>query len=155
MSKVEEHLRGRGLDFELIPHPQVYTSVDEARALGISADEVLETVAVKTASGYALAVIPGARRLDMKLLRKAVGDKHVRLATEEELARDLPDYELGALPPLGSLLGAQLYVDPEVLEHETLVFPAGTQTGSMRVRREQLFRGEPVSILPITRHPQE
>lgn len=103
MSAVAEHLRGRGIAFEEIPHAKVYTSIAEAQALGIAADEVLKGIVVKTAAGYALAAIPGARRLDMGLVRHAVEDHHARLATEEELEREFPAYELGALPPVGSI----------------------------------------------------
>ena len=89
------------------------TSVDEARALGIEVGEVLKTLAVRTGSGYALVVIPASRRLDLHLAREALGDNRARLASEEELGRDFPDYELGALPPLGALLDAPVYVDLE------------------------------------------
>jgi prolyl-tRNA editing enzyme YbaK/EbsC (Cys-tRNA(Pro) deacylase) len=94
-------------------HRRVLLSVDEARALGIEVGEVLKTLAVRTGSGYALVVIPASRRLDLHLAREALGDNRARLASEEELGRDFPDYELGAPPPLGALLDAPVYVDPE------------------------------------------
>ncbi len=155
MSAVAEHLEGRGVAFELVPHDQTYTSVDEARALGIAADEVIKSIALKTSTGYVLAAVPAARRLDMKLVREAAGDKHARLATEDELERDFPQYELGGLPPLGSLLDVHVYVDPEVMQHETVVFAAGSQTESVKIRREDLFRDEPVTVAALTQHPEE
>ena len=118
MTQVTEHLQTHGVPFEHIAHQQAYTSIAEARALGIDASEVLKTVAMRVADGYALMAVPATGRLDMHLVQAAVGDRHVRLATEQELLRDFPDIELGALPPLGSLLGAPLYVDQEVLQHE-------------------------------------
>jgi prolyl-tRNA editing enzyme YbaK/EbsC (Cys-tRNA(Pro) deacylase) len=103
MSVVTEHLEQRGSAFELLPHRQAYTSTDEARALGIDAGEVLKTLAVRTGPGYVLAVIPASCRLDLHLVRDALGDHQARLASEEELVRDFPGYQLGALPPLGAL----------------------------------------------------
>jgi Ala-tRNA(Pro) deacylase len=141
--------------FEVIPHGQAYTSLGEAQALGIAAGEVVKTVVVNAASGLVLVAVPGSRRLEMTLVRKAVGDNHARLATEEELTRDFSDYELGALPPLGSLIRAHVYVDPEVMAHDTVVFAAGSQTESVKVRTEDLFRGEPVTVAPLSRHPEE
>ena len=70
---------------------------------------------------------------------------------EEEIEKDFPAYELDAVPPLGSLLGAPTFVDPEVMRHDTLVFAAGTQTESVKVRAEDLFRNEPVTVTPLTR----
>lgn len=99
MTQVTEHLEAHGVPFEPIAHQQAYTSIAEARALGIDASEVLKTVAVHVADGYALMAVPATGRLDMHLVQAAVGDRHARLATEEELLRDFPGIELGALPP--------------------------------------------------------
>ena len=123
----------------MIPHRQAYTSVDEARALGIEVGEVLKTLAVRTGPGYVLMVIPASHRLDLHLAREALGDSRARLASEEELGRDFPDYELGALPPLGALLDTQVYVDPEVLGHDSATFAAGTQTESVKMGTQELF----------------
>ena len=152
VSVVTDLLDKRGGPFELIPHDQAYTSIAEATALGISADEVLKALVLDTASGNAIAVVPGSRRLDMRTVEEAVGAKHVRLATEGEIEKNFPGYELGALPPIGSLFGAQTFVDPEVLQHDTVVIAAGSQTESVKLRTEDLFRDEPVTIAPLTRY---
>jgi DNA-binding Lrp family transcriptional regulator len=111
----------------------------------------VKTIVLDTGSGHALAVIPGSRRLDIRAAKRAVGAKHVRLATEEEIEKVFLGYELGALPPLGSLYDTPTYVDPEVMRRDTLVFAAGTQTASVRVRTEDLFGNEPVTVAPMTR----
>ena len=68
MSVVTEHLEQRGAAFEVLPHRQA--SIDEARALGVDADAVLKTLAVRTGPSYALVVIPAARRLDLQLVTR-------------------------------------------------------------------------------------
>jgi prolyl-tRNA editing enzyme YbaK/EbsC (Cys-tRNA(Pro) deacylase) len=155
MSVVTDHLTERGVAFETIPHEQAFTSIAEAAALGINADEVAKTLVLKTARGLALAVIPGSRRLDPRLAEEATGDRHAHLVSEQELEKAFPGFELGALPPLGSLLGAAVYVDPEVMAHETLVFAAGTQTESVRAKTADLFRDQQVTVLPLARHADE
>jgi Ala-tRNA(Pro) deacylase len=155
MTRVTEHLQTRGVPFEPIAHQQACTSIAGARAPGIDASEVLKTVAMRVAGGYALMAVPATGRLDMRLVQAAAGDRHVRLATEQELRRDFPGIELGALPPLGSLPGAPLYVDPEVLQHETVVFAAGSQTGSVQIKTADLLRHEQVRTLPLTKHADE
>ena len=152
MSVVTEHLEQRGCVFEVIPHRQAYTSVDEARALGIEVGEVLKTLAVRT--GYALAVIPASRRLDLHLAREALGDNRARLASEEELGRDFPDYELGALPPIGALLDAQVYVEPEVLGHDTVTFAAGSQTESVKMSTQELFGTGGFTTVSLVKQPE-
>ena len=154
MSVVTEHLEQRGAAFDVLPHRQAYTSIDEARALGVDADEVLKTLAVRTGPGYVLVVIPAARRLDLQLVREALGDNHARLATEEELARDFPGYQLGALPPLGALVGANVFVDPEVLGHDTVVFAAGTQTESVKMSTQELFGTGGITTVVLVKRPE-
>jgi Ala-tRNA(Pro) deacylase len=138
----------------VLPHRQAYTSIDEARALGVDADEVLKTLAVRTGPSDVLMVIPAARRRELHLVRQALGDNHARLATEEELGRDFPDYQLGALPPLGALVGANVYVDPEMLGHDTLVFAAGTQTESVKMQTQELFGAGEITTVPLVKRPE-
>jgi Ala-tRNA(Pro) deacylase len=151
MSLVTEHLTERGVAFEVVPHRRAFTSLQEAQELGVAADEVLKAVALWTGGKYVLAVVPAPRRLDLRRVREALDDPDARLATEAELAADFPGYELGALPPLGSLLGVPLLVDPEVLEHGLVMFAAGRETESVRVVAADLFRDEPLGVLPLTR----
>jgi Ala-tRNA(Pro) deacylase len=151
MSLVTDYLDKRGVAFEVVAHRRAFTSLQEARELGVAADEVLKTVAFRTRGKYVLAVVPASRRLDLRLVRESLDDPDVRLASEAELAADFPGYELGALPPLGSLLGVRLLVDPEVLGDETVLFAAGTETESIRVRAGELFRDEPLTLRQLTR----
>lgn len=82
-----------------------------------------------------------------------------RLATESEIAGTIPDCELGAVPPLGSVLHAPAYVVPEVLRYRVVAFAAGTQTESVRGPAEELFSGETVTVTcisePRTDRPRE
>ena len=87
MSFVTEYLERRGVGYEVAEHPRAVTSMAEARALGITADEVVKTVVLITDRGLALVVVPASRRLDLRLAREAVGDHAARLASEDELQR--------------------------------------------------------------------
>ena len=139
MSLVTDYLSERGVGFEVVVHRRAFTSLQEARSVGVAAEEVLKTVALWTGGKYVLAVVPASRRLELRRVREA------------ELQLDFPGYELGALPPLGSLLGVPLLVDPEVLDHELVVFAAGTETESVRVVTGELFRDESLAVMPLTR----
>ena len=150
MSYVLDYLQGRGSVFTVIPHPKTATAADEAHALYLSEDEVVKTVVVMANYGPALMVIPASRRLDLELAAQATADAQVRLATERELERQFPDYELGALPPLSMLLLAPMYVDPAVAERDSIVFAAGRQDLSVRMATKDLVGTDPVVIAPLT-----
>ena len=155
MSLTTGYLEKRGVPFEVIAHEKAFTSIDEAKALGIEADEVVKTLLVDSERGRFLAVVPGDRRVDMKLVEAVLGDKHAHLAKEEELESMYPEFELGSLPPLGGLLRAHAYVDPDVIRHETVVFAAGTQVESVKAKTGELFRDEPITVTKLTRTPAD
>jgi Ala-tRNA(Pro) deacylase len=155
MKAVLDELRARNVETEEIPHDPAYTALSEAARAGAAPDEVAKTLVLNTKGGHALAVIPASERLDMALVHRALGDSHARLATEDELQRDFPDCELGAFPPLGSLLGAPTYVDPRVMEHDTVVFAAGSATSSLRARTADVFQGENPTVVPLVKEPSE
>lgn len=151
MEAVLDYLENKGRPYVLREHPPTFTSWEEARKVGVDPDRVAKSLLVDTVRGHALAVIPASRRLDMKRLRAAVADPHARLSTESELVHDAPQFELGALPPIGSLIGAPTFVDPEVLAHETIVFAAGRVTGSIEMLTEDLFAAEHVTPARLCR----
>jgi Ala-tRNA(Pro) deacylase len=155
MRELIEELRKRKCRFELIAHPRTFTSIEEALALGVAADEVLKSVIVETHGTDAVLVIPASRRLDMSLVRQALKDPHVRLATEEEITAHFPGTEPGAMHPIGSLFGVRTYVDPEVFEHERVLFATGVRLRSMRTLTKDLFRYEPIAVVALSKHPEE
>ncbi len=151
MSVVLDYLQGRGVTFQVIPHATAESPMDEAHAIGVDPGEVAKTLALLTNDDLVVAVVPASEKLDSRLIRKAIGDEHARLATEEELRLAFPSFELGTLPPLGLLLEVAMYVDPAVMEQETIVFASGRRTQSIRIRTEDLFRGDPIVLTPLTK----
>jgi hypothetical protein len=56
---------------------------------------------------------------------RRLGDSHVRLATEEDLSRDVEGYELGALLSLGALAGDNVYRSRGAATRQWWLRPAG------------------------------
>lgn len=154
MSIVTEYLDACGVPYELIHHDPSMSSLEEARAVHVDADHVLKAVVIATRGERAVALIPASLRLDMHLVREALGDPCAHLATEEELESEYPSIELGGAPALGWLLDAEKLVDPCVLERDTLVFAAGTRTESVRVQTRDLFRGEHAAFVRLAAEPE-
>lgn len=155
MSLVSEHLTRRGLQFEILPHDRAFTARDEARVLGVSPDEIVKTVVLDARDGHVLAIVPGSRRVDLDRVRSVMGDDTIDLASESEIEGDFPEFELGALPPIPSLIDAPVVLDPEVLVHRTVTFAAGNQRESIRAEVEGLFTAPTVTIAPVCTHPTE
>lgn len=150
MSRLTDYLTSKGVAFEVLTHERAFRGIDEARALGIEADEVLKTVILDTGGEHVALVLSSGARLDMGLVREAVGDPDAHLANEDELTRDFGGFELGALPPIGPLLAVPVIVDPEVRAHGPVVFAAGSQTESVKVDAGELFAAVPARVVPLT-----
>lgn len=143
---LEEH----GVAYTVIPHRHVERALDEANALGVEPDAVAKTLVVASPGGYVRAVIPASERLDLHKLRDLLGagSKKVHLASEEDLARDYPEFELGAVPPLGGRPDPVL-VDRRLAEQEEVVFEAGTHEESVRVRSADLLSAAGARVVDL------
>ena len=65
-----------------------------------------KTVALHNDRGFRMAVLPASERLDLHKARVLFGASgHLRLATEDEIEREFPAFDSGALPPFSALLG--------------------------------------------------
>ncbi len=137
--KVLDYLNSNDIEYEVVEHPRVFTSIEEAKALGIDADEIAKCLVINMRGEYVLVVVPGDRRVSNTKLRAALGNKRARLATEAEMKMDFPDWELGAIPPLGDLFGLPIYLDIDLIDHETLLFSAGTHTDSIKIDSADLI----------------
>jgi Ala-tRNA(Pro) deacylase len=68
-----------------------------------------------------------------------VGGKKVRLASEDDLARDYPEFELGAVPPFGGRED-QVLVDERLAGRDSVVVEAGSHDRSVRLKAADLVR---------------
>ena len=72
----------------------------------------------------------------------------MRLATEDELASDYPEFELGAVPPVGGKPDAVL-VDRRVAGRETVVLEAGVHDQSIRIEVADLVRVTDARVVDV------
>lgn len=131
-------LRREHVSYELLPHRHTETAIAEAKALDIEPDQVGKTLILKTPSGYARAVLRAGDRLDLEKARRTLGTPDIELADEIELVGAYPEFELGAVPPIGGPFDRVL-VDERVFDHPFLVFEAGTHDESIRLRTGELL----------------
>jgi Ala-tRNA(Pro) deacylase len=128
LEAVTGYLDERGVDYEVVEHETTYTAAEEARAAGVPPDHAAKTIALRDDQQQRLAVTPASERLDLGKVRELLGaGPSLRLATEEEIERDFPAFELGALPPLGSMLPAPEVIDRRLLDHDRILCHGGDQ----------------------------
>jgi Ala-tRNA(Pro) deacylase len=134
--KIQDFLKQRGVEFELLEHRPTYDSQRMAQAVHVSGYHVAKTVMVRVDPGtrYVVAVLPATHAINFDALKRTLGSTHVELATEIEIARQCPDCEIGALPPFGSQYGMQTVVDSELTHDDFIVFEGSTHSEAIRMK---------------------
>jgi Ala-tRNA(Pro) deacylase len=138
---VTTFLDGQGMRYEVIDHRPTFSAAAEARASGAEPREAAKTLALHDRAGYRMAVIPATHRLDLHRVRELLGaTSHLRLATEDELERDFPMFDVGAMPPLGPMMPMPEIIDVHLLYHESVLCAGGDHKHALRVDPRDLLR---------------
>jgi Ala-tRNA(Pro) deacylase len=139
---VSRLLEGRKVRYEVVEHDATYSAAAEARAIEADPQATAKTVALHDRDGYRLAVVPASERIDLRRVREVLdATHHLRLATEHELERDFPAFEVGAMPPFATTPLPEV-VDLRLLHHDHIVCAGGEHRCSIRM--------EPLELLRIT-----
>lgn len=104
-------------------------AVEAARFLSVPQEQVFKTIVTKREKGKpALAVIPGPRVVDLKLLAGFLGEKKMYLPTERE-AEQLTGLQAGGISPLALInKGFQVVIDSFARNFE-VIYISGGQRG--------------------------
>jgi Ala-tRNA(Pro) deacylase len=138
--------------YELLPHERTESALAEAHALGIAPADVAKTLVVTIPEGYVRAVLPASERIDLRKLREARGGggkKKVHLASEEDLARDYAEFDLGAVPPIGGGRRDPVVIDSRLAERDSVILEAGSHEESVRLATAELLRVTEAEVADI------
>jgi Ala-tRNA(Pro) deacylase len=140
VAAIIEFLDGAGIKYELIEHEPTMSAAAE-RVTERAPDQVAKTVVLHDGSAYVIAVIPASERLDLHKLRELLGaPRQLRLASEDQIARDFPSLEVGAVPPFGPMVPAAEVIDRALLEQQRILCPAGDHRHSVLVDPRDVVR---------------
>jgi Ala-tRNA(Pro) deacylase len=152
MADATRFLEETGIDFEVLEHPRTEKATDEAAALGVGPEEVAKTLVLVASSGNVRAVLAASERIDLHKVAATlgVGGKNVHLASEDNLAHDYPDFELGAVPPFGGRED-RVVVDERLAGRDSVVVEAGSHERSVRLKAADLVRVTNAQVADICR----
>ena len=142
IERTTRHLDEQGIEYELVEHAQAFSAASEAVASGMRPENAAKSVLLHDEEGYRLAVTLASDRLDLRKLTDLLetSKAKLRLATEDEMRADFPDFELGAIPPLGEMLPAPEIVDRRVLDHDRVLCNGGDHTHSVLLDPNDIVR---------------
>lgn len=151
IDRTTQHLDQEGIAYELVEHPEAFSTASEAIASGVRPENAAKSVLLRDGDGYRLAVTLASDRLDLRKLGDVLETtkSKLRLATEDEMRGDFPDFELGAIPPLGEMLPAPEIVDRRVLDHDRVLCNGGDHTHSVLLDPNEIVRASGAHVADV------
>lgn len=151
IDRTTRHLDDLGIEYEVVEHERAFSAASEAVASGVRPDNAAKSVLLHDGDGYRLVVIQASDRLDLGKVRDLLDTARaeLRLVTEDEMAADFAQFELGAIPPLGEMLPAPEIVDRRVLEHDQILCNGGDHTHSVLLDPNDIVRASDAQVADV------
>ena len=143
VNNVTRFLDSRKIQYQVYETPAEKLGAQEtARILNVDPKLVFKTIVVtrEKPKKPVLAVIPGPRNVDLKLLAAALGEKKVHLPTERE-AEQLTGLQAGGISPLALLnKGFQVVIDSSAKNHSAIHISGGQRGLNIRLEVADLIK---------------
>jgi Cys-tRNA(Pro)/Cys-tRNA(Cys) deacylase len=131
---LEAYLEESGIWHRFIDKPETVHTADASKATGIDLHKITKNLVSKTRKGeYALLVVPGDRRVDLKAAAKALGAKKIRLMPFSE-AETISGYPPGGTPTIGHKTPMKVILDEELAGFETFYCGGGSRDRLLELR---------------------
>lgn len=150
--RLEVLLKERHVDFKSLIHPEAYTAQEVAASMHVKGRELAKSVIVKTDGRFVMTVLPAHNLVDFQKLKEFLGERDVRLASEDEFRALFPDCETGAEPPFGNLYNVDTVVDESLTHDEEIYFNAGTHYEAVEMRFRDYKELVKPKVADIVRH---
>lgn len=124
IQKLKEFLDGNKVKYVTVRHSTAYTAQETAASAHIPGKELAKTVVLRIDGRMAMAVLPASHKLDIPLLKKALGAHDVEIVHEADFRDLFPGCDTGAMPPFGNLYGMDVLVDSVLAEDAEIAFNA-------------------------------
>jgi Cys-tRNA(Pro)/Cys-tRNA(Cys) deacylase len=150
-------LKARGIVHEAYHFPETVQSASGvAPHLGIPVSQVYKTLVVLPVHGRPLLVmIPGDREIHLKQLARVLGEKKLRMATQQE-AVALTGLQVGGISALALRhKNFQVYLDRTAEGLEKISVSAGQRGVEVRLRVTDLVHTTGAAFVDATLPPQE
>jgi Cys-tRNA(Pro)/Cys-tRNA(Cys) deacylase len=143
VNNVTRFLDSRKVKYQAFETPaEKLGALETARILNIDPELVFKTIVVTREKPRkpVLALVPGPRDVDLKLLAAALGEKKVYLPTERE-AEQLTGLQAGGISPLALInKGFQIVIDVSAEKHSEIHVSGGQRGLNVRLPVADLIK---------------
>ncbi len=156
---VVDKLAELSMDYQIVEHPPALTTEEADSYIegieGVRTKTMFLTNRKKTA--YYLLIMDDKKRLDMDLFKELVGEKKIRMASEESLMEKM-HLPAGVVSPFGLLNNEghdiKVYIDQEIMDQSRMSFHPNTNEKTIFIARQDLLDflesiGHPAHIIEL------
>jgi Ala-tRNA(Pro) deacylase len=136
---IRKMLELRGIPFEELHHPEVFTAQQVAQREHISGHRVAKVVVVMADGRPVELILPASRHVSLDQVRTVLNVQTIRLATEAEMERFFTDCEVGAIPALRHWQDVDVLMDPSLRVEGQILFQAGTHVDAVRLNFQDWY----------------
>ena len=135
---IKQILGQNRVEYTVHEHEPVYTNPTMAEALGTDESKTVKSLVLMTKEKEtAVLVLPGDKRVDWKKAAAGMGTKKVSFAKPEHVKESV-GCDVGCVPPFGQLTELPVYMDPELVEKDTVYFNPGVHDKSLQIKASDL-----------------
>lgn len=142
---VENKLNELEIDFKIVDHPPAFTTEEADKYIeghdGVRTKSMFLTDRKK--KNFYLVILDDYKRLDMDLFKDIVGEKKVKMASENSLMEKMK-LPAGTVSPFGLLNNEdhdiKFYMDKEIADEEIMTFHPNTNEKTLFLKTKDLFK---------------
>jgi Ala-tRNA(Pro) deacylase len=150
--KIKSYLQEVKIPYEVLHHSVTYTASETAAEQHIPGEQLIKSVLIKANGQFALCVLEANQLINFEQLQKIIKTEDVQLATEMDIARIFPDYDIGAETPFGHLHGLRVYMEKSLQNLEHIFFNGGTHTDLIKMKTKDYIQLENPQIASFGEH---
>jgi len=148
IDRVKNYLNERGIEAKIVVlDSSTKTSKLAAEALGCTVAQIAKSIVFK-GSKPIVVVISGDKKVDLKRLSTAVGEK-IELA-DPEYVRVNTSYEVGGVPPFPHTSDVKVYLDLSVFRWNEVWAAAGAPNAVMKIKVKDLEENINAAIIDVS-----
>jgi prolyl-tRNA editing enzyme YbaK/EbsC (Cys-tRNA(Pro) deacylase) len=150
LERVEAALAASGVDVRVVEMPgTTRTAQDAAREAGCGVDQIVKSIVFRgEGSGHALLFLTaGGNRVDAVLAAALAGEPVGK--ADADLIRAETGFAIGGVSPVGHLRPVRTWMDPRIMEFDTVWAAAGTPRHVFAIAPGDLVRITGAVVAPF------
>jgi len=149
VQRVVEAGAARGLTIDPRQFPEgTKTAQDAAAAIGVEVGQIVKSLIFGVDGEVVLAYVSGKNQLaEKKLAAAAGGAKCSRV--DADVVRAATGFPIGGVPPFGHATHLRVFIDPDLLDYDTVWAAAGTWNDVFEIAPDDLVRASEGTVVEL------